>query len=498
MQPPNLPPNLKDPRLTLFAFHLLHDITQKPQDGAKGADRLWKQVAGLGDILEVNLLKHLPGLLKSAERQIADPSIYQELFHPNPFLPFYSHSSSERPKLTGEVYPVQIHDTYGLDLTLHYSDISQPIACDRLSELNPKGCLLPQFIQAELGQTLLLFAQPEAIPDDPATLADRCVAALLQNTDYILVQDSTNRAKNSVGRVAGGQLFKGPIFEYQTINAESTNPSNNCHILVWFNYHPQTATKAGQAYRDLLQLLCYRAKICHQAYQSQFFVDCAREEYIKLEQKINFFDQLLIPTNKQLENLKKLINELPVLAFKLSYYRRNIEDCRTTIAANAKNFDARLADIRKLTLPPDNLDFWENFRKLECKNYLKQIDVNLQYLEGGQKLFDQAIATIRGIAELEQTERDRNIDRNIAIFGFGIGAAGVVASGSASYAGVIQEISPVNNYVSFWQLNDAQAHLVVTINFSLLAGAVASLITAGVIATFKNSKFTHSSPKLPP
>ncbi|MEG4496758.1 hypothetical protein QUB05_21575 [Microcoleus sp. F10-C6] len=64
--------------------------------------------------------------------------------------------------------------------------------------------------------------------------------------------------------------------------------------------------------------------------------------------------------------------------------------------------------------------------------YQRQIKANLRYLEADQKLFYRAIASIRGIVEIEQTEIDRNLQTTIAVVGAGIGVAGVVAA-SAPY-----------------------------------------------------------------
>ncbi|MEG4809811.1 hypothetical protein QUA82_18940 [Microcoleus sp. F8-D3] len=60
--------------------------------------------------------------------------------------------------------------------------------------------------------------------------------------------------------------------------------------------------------------------------------------------------------------------------------------------------------------------------------YQRQIKANLRYLEPDQKLFYRAIASIRGIVEIEQTEIDRNLQTTIAVVGAGIGVAGVVAA----------------------------------------------------------------------
>lgn len=72
------------------------------------------------------------------------------------------------------------------------------------------------------------------------------------------------------------------------------------------------------------------------------------------------------------------------------------------------------------------------FLKRTNATFIEQINVDLSYLTPGEKLFDQMISTIRGIVEIEQAERDRNLQNTVQSVGFGIGVAGIVV-GSAPY-----------------------------------------------------------------
>ena len=77
---------------------------------------------------------------------------------------------------------------------------------------------------------LVLYAEPMGSRQENKNLADACIDAFLQETDQ-------QRPFFSVS----GQLFGSPIFEYD--NGEE-NPSEQCHILVWFNRHPETLNLA--------------------------------------------------------------------------------------------------------------------------------------------------------------------------------------------------------------------------------------------------------------
>jgi hypothetical protein len=478
------------PNLHLFAFHLRKDSESNPS--ATGDELLWEKCHEIFDKFYINQRLHLREIARGIRADLL-----KEATDNNISLPLkgkvYLETNSEL-SLTGLACPLQIYDTSAIALNLRRPEkengkATQSLNLTILSDFNPKinglYCFLPEFFQSEIGQTLLLTAWLTKDKKWPhwklfqnwkflQGLADECL------NNFISERDKRPEFYQS------GQLFGSPIFEYR-----------NPHILVWLFCDPETDRKFNDCYQEFIDLFCYRNKIIRRYQDSREVYSALTAEYHKID---DFIQQ--IPTDTDLsdyalQELKTKLKSLPKQGLEYSQLLRDLDEYDHTIEINRQNYEEKLNQIQR-KLPEDDLTVLKSFSEHNCRLFQNQIKADLGYFKPGLGLLDNAISTIRGIAELEQTERDRNIDRNIAIFGFGIGAAGVVASGSASYAGVIQEISPVNNYVSFWQLNDAQANLVVTINFSLLAGAVASLITAGVIAAFKNRKFTQNSPKLPP
>ena len=422
---------LQNPQLTLFAFHLLHEMTQDFQEAAKEADVLWRKCATLGEELGISQLKDLPEMLKTADTSLASQQPYVELLQPQRYLSFQADSGSKHPYLAATVYPVQLHDTYALDLTLHYANEDTVVEVKDLSQLNPNGCLLPRQIQPSLGQTLVLFAEPTQIPCDYKALADECVEALLQGVDYPSLESATGGQLPCLSRVAEGELFSSPIFEYEVISGGIQSPLEQCHILVWFNVYPKkTIPLAQKAEPWLLRLLCYRSKILYAVHGAQVCSDRARTLYNQLERKTHVFGNLSSQSAKQLEELKALVNDAPPIAFEFSRYLRDIKDHGTTINANAENYAASLATIRTLSLTGDELGFWQNFYDRKCKQFQEQIQVDLKYYEPGMNLFEQMISTIRARVEIELAEGDRSLERTVQILAIGLGAGGLVASSS--------------------------------------------------------------------
>lgn len=413
---------LKSPQLTLFAFHLLHEMTQDFQEAAKEGDVLWRKCASLGEELGISQLETLPEILKTADTSLASQQPYVELLQPQRFLSFQADSGSNHPYLAGEVYPVQLHDTYALDLTLHYANADTVVEVKDLSQLNPNGCLLPRQIKPSLGQTLVLFVEPTQIPCDYKALADECVEALLQGADYPSLESATGGKLPCLSRVAEGELFSSPIFEYEVISGGIQSPLEQCHILVWFNVYPEkTIPSAQKAEPWLLRLLCYRSKILYAVHGAQVCSDRARTLYNQLERKTHVFSNLSSKSAKQLEELKALVNDAPPIAFEFSRYLRDIKDHGTTINANAQNYAASLAKIRALSLTGDELGFWQDFYDRKCKQFQEQIQVDLKYYEPGMNLFEQMISTIRARVEIELAQRDRSLERTIQILGIGRG-----------------------------------------------------------------------------
>lgn len=399
---------VKNPRITLYAFHRRHSLAEGPQQVVENAAYLWEKLAAVGEkylpFPELQSLRDKLSCYQNGEynpdgekRQRGDRI---ELIQPTGCLLFEPVPLENGSNLSGLIYPFKLHDTYAAELTLQYKTTTVPIS--DLSRFNPHGCLLPQHIGASLGQTLLLFAELGDDASGDRNVADACVEALLP--------DSTGAG---IECIAQGRLFASPIFEYDVLSkSEVQSPNEQCHILVWLNHgQPKTLVMAQKAYFPLLNLLCCRHKILYAYHESRQRNREARQRYYELEQQVHNFQTLLGETSQLYGVGKELLSQMPARAFQYACDLRDLEDDGTAIANNAKNYEARLGEIQELSQAGDDVRFLQNFHDRTCNQFQTQIQVDLSYLVPGRNLFEQMIASIRGIVEIERAECDLHRDR---------------------------------------------------------------------------------------
>jgi len=393
-----------NPKLTLYAFHLRNSLDQGSQATVENSDRLWETCQQIGQKLGIFRLE---SLIERLRKQWGSPiglpldnpdSQYLELLPQERLLHFSEIPNGSSPKLTGEVYPLQIHDTYFVDITLRYPYPNVEVS--QLNDLNPQGCLLPHNIQASLGQTLMLFAQPLEEIDNPQSLAEVYLQAILPESEVEALLLSPP---------ATGQLLGSPIFAYEN---NQDDPTQHNHILIWLNSHPQTEAREEKInyYQPLVNLLCSRSKILYAYAASGCCNAQAREIYSRIEQHIHNFTQI-VQSPSRLQEFKRLLTELPEISLQYGQYLRDLEDHKNTIRTNLANYQIWLKKLE--TLPDCELRFLQEFSDLADKKFQQQIQVHQSFLTPGQLLFRELIDNIRGLVAIDQIESDRQFQQEL-------------------------------------------------------------------------------------
>ncbi len=268
---------------------------------------------------------------------------------------------------------------------------------------------------------------------------------------------------------ASGQLFGSPIYEYDNLQEK---PSEQCHILVWLNRHPETLNLAQKTYCSFLNLLCCRSKILFAYHEARWCYHQTRGLYVELEQEAKLFKELPNQPEERLEQLKHKLTQIPPQMFKYAPYLRDIEDYKTAIATNAKNYEYWLGKIRESSLEDDDLEFLENFLSQTCQRFQDQIQVYISYLTPGQQLFEQMLGTIRGIVEIEQAESDRRLERTVQVIGTGLAVGAIVASSSPNSLREEPILPPLASYT----LHPFFFSILESFSAAIIAGIIAGLV----------------------
>ena len=404
-------PALEHPKLILQAFHLC-----KSRSNVDDAEKIWDAVAALAVPLGVPSLKKLPdstqpereriGKLVQSRATLAASEHQQDRILPLLIDPA---DPTDRSKhilsidlpaagLTGGVYPLSIHDSYAIDLTLIYNQ-SKLTAAELGRKFNPQGCLLPSKIQASIGQTLMLFGRPVHWPDDEAA-----VVGVAKDFAIALLQEAAVADRAELSLSGRGKFLGGSIFEFES---EHPDPTLRHHILVWLEDHLQTSeleTK-GDYYNALLQLWLSRSKIQWCVYQADLAYKEASQLYEDVEKTTQNFEDISGKQSSE-ARLGILEGKLLKLPNKTLTYAKRIRDVQhqlTTIEINIDNFRYHLNRLQGMGVKDvDDLTFLEQFLSRDCQTYRQQTTFNLDYLATGSSLFDRAIATIRGLVEIDR------------------------------------------------------------------------------------------------
>lgn len=358
---------LNSPSLTLYAFHLRNSINQDNEAAVSQAPRLWEQLEDLGDKLDIPELKSLRQHLICYEDNQYSPEVeddlgieYLNLLHnEEPSLDFKL-SNNEKLDIQGILCPFRLHDTYAIDLALLSQDTFN---LHQLSYLNPQNLLSQVQIQANLGQTLLLFGQPLETQDNYQYLADACIKEILPKN-------------NSIELVAEGKLLGNPIFEYENTHIDA---ARRLHIIVWFqcqSIEPQHLNKVSEL---LIYLLWFRHKIFYAYHQSRWCVNQAKKIYNQIENYRQTLRNISQSPNQQIQ-LRQIRDDLRQIDIDYADYLHYLSEHQKTIDINEKNYSAKLKNLNKL--PNNDLIFGQEFLN-HIISIQGQIQADLEFLTPG-------------------------------------------------------------------------------------------------------------------
>ncbi|AFY81090.1 hypothetical protein [Oscillatoria acuminata] len=443
----SITPLVYAPNLHLFAFHLCRGLTGEPDSQVRDPQLLWERADAMLETLGFSERLHLYGYSTPSP----EPPGTEVNLHPNNQLKLQRKFPNSELEITGRMLAYRLYDSYSLIVNFRRperekgektSEVPISIWRDWTSE---KGIFLPDFVQSSLGQTLVLTAflskeDTDKSPEELEEFAYRCLRQLIP----------AKKDRPPLERV--GEVFGSPIFEFggQILDSHlQEEPDPNCHVLVWLFREDLPSAKFIDSYRQFIDLFYYRNKALSAYRETRTLYRKIYDVYTELEKNVKDFKRELLkqPTpnqrlsEAQLEPLKEVLKNLSQLDLEYARLLRNYKHNRNTIAIHAKNYTVILENIlRKLKeekhpVQREELDFFREFCDRTCPYFQTRIADELNYFIEGSSLADKAIASIRGIVEIEQTQLDRlrqdqekQIENTIQAIGLAVGTGAIFAS----------------------------------------------------------------------
>jgi hypothetical protein len=459
------------PNIYVFAFHLI--------GGTRGKDNpLWNWA---DEFLESFTSQKLQSQLQFPESS----SNFRVDLLPDFSLNFETEINYQNRELevSGFAIPLQIGDSYALFLNVGLPDSCiEEISPQLLSKFNAQNLLGIVTGEEFLGETILITAKlpsqlQSASPEELQSLADKCCNALLP-AQY---RPTFHRHD---------KLFGSPIFEYGL----TKQIANYRHLLVWFPHSEASEDKLGEYQQEILDLFYYRNKIIKSFQNSRQIHGKLLDFYREVENNVGELQQQIDQLNTDLtpENLQEFKTELKkLLRIALAYTQglTKLEDYDNTIAINLNNYNEKLEQIRgKVGVDKEELSILNYFRRKTAPYMRSQIAGDLGYFKHGTNLIESAIASIRGIVEIEQAKSDRAwqeqenksdraLQTRVTVIGVGLGVSGVAATASPYL------IKPDPPYL---------ANFVISMIISIILGGIAANLAFGVIKIWP-----HLWPKKP-
>lgn len=346
------------------------------------------------------------------------------------------------PPLDGWYYPLQLGDTYALQVNYSgklnpngkYNDEAQDIDDKPFAQLKQEILEKIAHQTGSIGQTWVLSGKLS----HPKT--DIEIEKIAQES-YTQILSNYNWQRDLLGK---GTLFGGTLFElwYHPENTDLTGTESwqkfrqeSYHIIIWLFPHNQTPEEMRQniqtLYYDFLRLFQYRHKIIWAYYQSRHHKLLLTKEYIDIQPAIRGIRKLTESGNTHRINLTQLQKTLNDHLINLSDYAlalNYLENQGRTIEVNLKNYEDRIQYMIDKYIGSDLKVIAKFSNEIYGKKYHRQVVSDCQNFQPGLTLLENLNTTIQGIIDLEQTKSDRALDDTIAIAGIGLAISGLTAT----------------------------------------------------------------------
>ncbi|BAY49354.1 hypothetical protein SAMD00079811_69830 [Scytonema sp. HK-05] len=396
------------PTIDLFLYDLKAGLGQNEQIIESNRQQFWQKI--YSSPLDSQRLNQL----KQAENESFD---YVELLGSKKVEIF-------EPPLDGYYYPVQLGDTYGLqvDCTANYipdyKSSPQPITClpkikkqiiEKIDNENRKP---------KLGQSWLVWGQLATENQEPEETAKQCYAQL-QFPDKDWKADLK------------GKFLGGTVFELWRLPSDLQLMNDGYHILIClFPYNLKIDAirqDVAKFYPQLMRLFAYRHKILWAYSQSRSLKKNLKQAAELVQDTVRKLNDSTNSPGNNINQLQEILAKTPEILLKYTNNLSYLDDQRRTLKINIGNYNKRWQKLKEIDSNSD-WQFFQEFSDYAQEKFLEQIEADQGNLSPGLTLMENTIKTIQGIIDIEQTKSDRTLNSTIAVAGVGLATSQIACA----------------------------------------------------------------------
>lgn len=400
----------------------------------------------------------------------------------------------------GYYYPVRLGDIYGLLLNCSVKNKTTLYSVHDFKKIKTQIDTILLDKPVTIGQTWMLSASVANFQRAKGyeSIAKECYQAFMTNGNW-------EKDFKGQGCLCGGMIFE--LWQHRLKLKDGTDsgsseylfqPSNqniqeDYHIIIALYPDTDTAQKAAKFDDSWMRLFGYRHKILFASGQSRYLKQQLKKDFVAIQEGIEGISDIAQASSQKLElselrqilsKAQKTLSTYPINLIHFDFQIRNIN-------LNLNNYKKRLDTLQEKA-DFSNFIFFEGFIKYIENKDLIQLQSDYDNLKPGLELLEglmKSITFLRSIIEIDQQQRERRFQNNIAIVGVGVGSASVVATTSSNSIEAIKKLKPVKKYLDWLQLSKTSESTVGTNQESSQTTPIDNVVVATTFSIFVGIAF---------
>jgi hypothetical protein len=331
-----------------------------------------------------------------------------------------------KPPYNGYYYPVKVGDTYTLqiDCSGEKKADQHPYQPQPLEVLKTIDEIVHEHRHnaSTIGESWLLWGKLPNEQQDAEKTAKQCYPYLSLFADF---QWDTDKELKGSGEFAGATWY-----ELWRLPSDRGSIKDNRHLVICL-FHPDADMgKIREIFTHLMRLFQFRNKIIWAYQQSRKLKSDMKQAAQVIHRIVSDLPQQVTADSLNLKLLQNYLSDTLTILSTYATYLSRLEEQQHTINSNLKNYQRRLQTFAKLDSKNRDrlLDCFQPFADHVLEKYQPQLESDIASLSAGLRLLENAIKTIEGIIQLEQTKSDRALSETVAIATVGLGLSAITAT----------------------------------------------------------------------